>query len=312
MFRFGIMLGMALGFGTAATLAQDAAPDSSASDIAQLRRTPTEAERDRAKSLLERAWKSFDEIRTGIYRVSELTALGVTEISPERDQTDQIQYFVAFDHQTGKERFDYRSGARMTSFARNDREALLLVRSQTSESASRHPRDYKVTVHDAQPIDFRAISLSVFATHRNKFSVAKVREILDEVSNETLIVFVENGSQVRFEYEYKMRDQSPASPIRLGRTTFVFDRDHGLMPILLEDCHQSKGGEWAVDSRTETKWRLLADKWVPVQSKLISTQMPGVTELTMDWEIVDRQIPQELFEFEGLGVTPGTLVFQFR
>jgi hypothetical protein len=312
MFRLAVILWAAVASGTEPTAAQAPRLQEDSRGTGHPARAPTEAERNRAKFLLERAWTTFNAINTGICRVSELTALGVTEVSPERDRTDQIEYFVAFDNQTGRLRFDFRSGERLTSFARNDREALLLVRSQTSESASRHPRDFQVTVHDARPIDFRAISLAVFGTHRNKFSVARVREIRDEVSNETLIEFVENGSQVRFTYEYKMRDQSPASLILLGRTTFVFDRDQGLLPVRLEDAYLSKGGAWAAHSRTETKWRHLSDKWVPVQSKLVSNSMPGVTELTIDWEIVDDQIPRELFEFEGLGVTPGTLVFQFR
>ncbi len=139
---------------------------------------------EQAKSLLKGCWTSIEKIRTGVVRVGEIDAVGVTEVDPNADDNERFEYFLAFDNQAGLLRFDNENKERTTRYARNSRESLLWLSDRSVVNV--FPRDYKVLVEDAKPLDFRPVAVTLFAAYRNKWPIDRIRDYCDKLVNSPL------------------------------------------------------------------------------------------------------------------------------
>jgi hypothetical protein len=271
-----------------------------------------EADIARAKFFFEGFWTAVEVIRTGVVTVTEVD-LSWNKANPGPNGTPRTELFWAFDNETGNVRFDFTRGGRKTQFARNAKESLLwLPKAERERTVSRFPRDYKVTVHDAQPVDFRSVALTLHGAYRNKWSADQVREYCNDLTNATLTQLEEAATTVTLEYDWgKFEDNSP---MLAGRTKVIFDRREGSLPVLIEEGYQWKGkeGEWITETRTETQWKELSGVWVPHKCKLAAVRNPHALDLSLDWASVNGVVASDLFEMVGLDAPPTTLVLNHK
>lgn len=241
-----------------------------------------------------------ERVRSGVCNVA------VRKAGTNRKSTSDGEYFFAFSLNDDCLRFDQRFGSRVTQYARNKRESMLHVAG--SRGITKYAPDWKVSIPEAQPFDFRLIGLVSLAEFDYRCSYDDVRRFLEQRAQLSEVVR-EDATLCRLSWKYDIQSSNL-------RHTIWIDSSRGFSPVRTEviATHHPKDGPTITRNQaaTKTDWQRVSDVWVPRRWSLSEGDGTLTLEATFDWKSVNEPIAEKLFQVEGLEAPDGTLVVNNR
>jgi hypothetical protein len=283
-------------------------------------RAPVEAKKPTArfdprdpKSYVNGVWSAMKELRSGVVRIREDYSRGGNH--------RQLELYCGFDHARGDLRFDTRVHAstfaresgRSTywQYARNRNEVLVHqgLNSGRPRIIFRRPRDYDFQIGWAQPLRLRMLPVFPRYLQRSRPKTWHPAQLFRELFRrfaDTPPNSAELGKRiVRFTWIMK----SATSDFRY---VLEFDRKQGNRIVKMERTNRPPaGGEWRLHCSTETTWTRINKTWVPKKIKAKSDE-PATSELSFEWESVNKPVPAKVFRMEGFALPIGTQIINYK
>lgn len=270
-----------------------------ASDPTDVASPLTNEQKDLAAFVMEGVWAARENLRSAVVEITDHN----TQQRPSRDVKES--YFVAFDRDTDRLRFDRRKAERITQLIRTSEETIVLV--DGKGIIGRYEADHEPGVYDIDPFDLRLVGIATYSEHDFRASYEGFREFYDSISISDVVR--ETATRVRLTWDY----MAQVTPIR--RTLWV-DTEQGFTPIKLKvDAFPVKtkfDGPPKSYFDGKLKWINIGDVWLPHEWVFADPSRALEGRLDFNWSQVNEAIENSYFTPDGLNARKGTAVVNNR
>lgn len=232
--------------------------------------------------------------------------------SPVPGTDTQAQYFVVFDFDSGKFRFDLHytpSNRRIQEIRRSDERILHVVGSKIID---RRPPGEDTAVAGAVPLDPRVVGLVSQSEFHFGATLGWFKHFLD--TDVPAAKIADDGDGL-----YRITWEKTEKKVFDGETYFTLFRritwvnaNHGFTPSRTEVWYG--GGRRPDDdlkrlAAVDARWIKRGDTWVPVEC-VLKCESPVQEEdrISIAWQAVNSPVAESAFTPEGLNAPPETLI----